>query len=197
MVLILCVCFALSRRLCIVTGANRGVGYEAVKQLACTNEWDIIMACRSLENGNAALNSLQKGRENCKVEILDLANLDSVKSFSKIIGGRSIDVLALNAGCQHSTSGFGGRERDLKPVRTKQGFEDTVGTNHIGHFLLLSLLLENVNKSNGRIVFVGSGVHNPDEGGGNVGSKGEIYITYYIHYALKLTSKLLLKSYSW
>ena len=55
-------------------------------------------------------------------------------------------------------------------VKTKQGFESTIGTNHVGHFYLLQKLLKNVEQRGGRVVFVGSGVHNPEEAGGNVGS---------------------------
>lgn len=68
-------------------------------------------------------------------------------------------------------------------TRTKQGFEETIGTNHIGHFYLSQLLLANLGKTsskavNSRVVYVGSGVHNPNEPGGDVGSKatlGKIY----------------------
>ena len=159
---------------CIITGANRGVGYQAALQLAATNEWRVVMACRSEERGASALNSIAKGKENCVVEKLDLGDINSIKAFTTKWGSQNIDCLALNAGIQHSTSGFGGKEKGLNIVRTKQGFEDTVGTNHIGHFLLVKSLMKNVNKEKGRIVFVGSGVHNPEEGGGNVGSKATL-----------------------
>jgi protochlorophyllide reductase len=92
----------------------------------------------------------------------------------KKLGNKSIDALALNAGIQTSTSGLGGKEKELKPKLTAQGHELTVGTNHVGHFLLMKLLMRNINSDNGRIVYVGSGVHNPDEGGGNVGSKATL-----------------------
>ena len=159
---------------CIITGANRGIGYQAALQLAATDEWRVVMACRSEERGLAALNTFTKGKDNCVVEKLDLGDIKSIKDFTKKWGTQNIDCLALNAGIQHSKSGFGGKENGLDIVRTKQGFEDTVGTNHIGHFLLVNLLMGNVNKEKGRIVFVGSGVHNPEEGGGNVGSKATL-----------------------
>ena len=78
-------------------------------------------------------------------------------------------------GIQKSTNALG---KDKKAIvsRTVQGFEETIGTNHIGHFYLTQLLLNNLGKTstkteNSRVVFVGSGVHNPKEPGGDVGSK--------------------------
>ena len=56
-------------------------------------------------------------------------------------------------------------------LRTKDGFELTVGTNHLGHFYLTNLLLkENKIDDAGRIVVTASGVHDPDSPGGAQGS---------------------------
>lgn len=159
-----------AKKTVIITGANRGVGFAAAKQLAQTNEWRIIMACRDVSKGEAARMAFGTGKDNCEVHELELANLNSIKSFAKKWQNEKIDVLANNAGIQTSTSGFGGKE-NLPPQRTAQGFEKTVGTNHIGHFLLTKLMLGSVKE---RVVWVGSGVHNPDEAGGNVGSKATL-----------------------
>jgi NAD(P)-dependent dehydrogenase (short-subunit alcohol dehydrogenase family) len=98
---------------------------------------------------------------------LDLADLNSVSQFAKRFQNQPIDCLVCNAGVQESINGLGGKEANAIVYRTKQDFEITVGTNHIGHFLLLKLLLKNVKASNsGRIVLVGSGVHDPESGGG-------------------------------
>ena len=141
------------RRTVIITGGNRGIGLSAVKQLAATNEWTVVMASRDLQRAKAALSSIpkQEGQGNVEIEELDLADLESVADFCSRWKqqGRKIDVLACNAGVQHSGS------KDT-PIRTKDGFEDTVGTNHIGHFLLTSLLMTSIT-DDGRIVFVGSG----------------------------------------
>jgi protochlorophyllide reductase len=66
-------------------------------------------------------------------------------------------------------------DKSAPPTFTSDGFEATVGTNHIGHFLLIQSLISELEKSkDGRVVIVGSGVHNPEEGGGNVGSKATL-----------------------
>ena len=69
-----------------------------------------------------------------------------------------------------------GKDKKAIVSRATQNFEETVGTNHIGHFYLTQLLLGNLEKTsnkkeNSRVVYVGSGVHNPNEPGGDVGSK--------------------------
>ena len=63
----------------------------------------------------------------------------------------------MNAGIQESSSALPGKKGELIAERTVQGYEITIGTNHIGHFALVDFLLPTINKKDGRIVFVGSG----------------------------------------
>ena len=143
---------ALSRRTVIITGGNRGIGLAAVRQLAATDDWTVVLASRDMQRARAAMASLPlQSQTNVELELLDLADLQSVVDFSSRWKqqGRDLHVLACNAGVQHSGS------KD-SPIRTKDGFEDTIGTNHIGHFLLTSLLMKSI-ADDGRIVFVGSG----------------------------------------
>jgi protochlorophyllide reductase len=74
-------------------------------------------------------------------EECDLSSMESIRGFAKRWqdSGSPIDVLSLNAGAQ-----FTGEK---EPRRTKDGFELTVGANHLGHFLLANLLLDSVEKS--------------------------------------------------
>jgi NAD(P)-dependent dehydrogenase (short-subunit alcohol dehydrogenase family) len=75
------------------------------------------------------------------VRELDLADLDSVRRFARATT-EQIDVLVNNAGVSSST---------LR--RTKEGFESQFGTNHLGHFLLTTLLLPQITS---RVVTVSS-----------------------------------------
>jgi NADPH:quinone reductase-like Zn-dependent oxidoreductase len=86
-----------ARRTVIVTGANRGIGLAAVKALASTDQWNIVMACRSVEKAEVAKKSIAN---NANVEIceLDLSDLKSVKKFAANWGSRPLHVLACNAG---------------------------------------------------------------------------------------------------
>lgn len=153
------------RPVVVITGANSGVGLAATRQLAALKTHDVIMACRSVERAEAARETILEGRDNVYVMSLDLADIVSIQDFCSAWGKRPIDCLCLNAGVQFT-------DAKASVPRTKQGFEETIGVNHLGHFLLTNLLLDNVKSAGkGRVVFTGSGVHNPEEPGGNVGSK--------------------------
>ena len=74
-------------------------------------------------------------------EECELGNMESIRTFAKRWNdaGKPIDVLSLNAGAQ-----FVGQK---EPKRTQDGFELTVGVNHLGHFLLANLLLPALERS--------------------------------------------------
>lgn len=140
---------ATTKRTVIITGGNRGVGFAAAKLLAATNEWNVVIACRSVDRAEAATLSMEHGANNVEVLHLDLSDLQSVKRFAKRWGTRRLDCLALNAGIHTGNTST--------PKRSAQGFEATVGTNHIGHFYLTQLLLKNVERAKeGRIIYTAS-----------------------------------------
>ena len=127
-------------RTVIVTGANSGIGKSAASALAGAGA-RVVLAVRSTEKGRAAAAKMPGETE---VRPLDLASLESVREFAAGWEG-PIDVLINNAGVM------------IPPLsRTAEGFELQFGTNHLGHFALTNLLLENVT---GRVVAVSSGAH--------------------------------------
>jgi len=73
----------------------------------------------------------------------DLANLVSIKNFvsTTLKEENSLDVVCYNAGIACNTAAS-------ECLRTKEGFELTVGTNHFGHFYLNQLILPKHNRSN-------------------------------------------------
>jgi protochlorophyllide reductase len=151
-------------RVLVLTGASSGIGRDAAEKLVRAGH-EVHVACRTVAKAEEAARATGAA----KAWVCDLADLDSVRRFSKEWGSKSIDVLCLNAGL---APGKG-------PIkRTSQGFEECVGTNHLGHFLLAHLLLQRVEKSTGaeppRVVVTASGVHDPDSAGGGVGSKASL-----------------------
>jgi NAD(P)-dependent dehydrogenase (short-subunit alcohol dehydrogenase family) len=127
-------------RTAIITGANSGIGRAAAKALAEAGA-RVVLAVRSTEKGEAAASSMKGETE---VRELDLASLSSVRDFASSWDG-PIDLLINNAGVM------------VPPFsHTEEGFELQFGTNHLGHFALTNLLLENVT---GRVVTVSSGAH--------------------------------------
>jgi NAD(P)-dependent dehydrogenase (short-subunit alcohol dehydrogenase family) len=127
-------------RTAVVTGANTGIGYEAARVLAARGA-SVVLAVRNLDKGNEAAGAIGGDTE---VRALDLSDLASVRAFADAWHG-PIDLLINNAGIM------------FPPLsRTSDGFEMQIGTNHLGHFALTNLLLEQVT---GRVVTVSSVGH--------------------------------------
>ena len=137
----------------IITGASSGLGLATAKALAETGKWHIIMACRNFLKAERAAKSAGIAKESYTVMHLDLASLDSVRQFSENFrrSGRPLDVLVCNAAVYLPTA--------KEPSFTAEGFELSVGTNHLGHFLLSRLLLDDMKQSDytsKRLIIVGS-----------------------------------------
>ena len=137
----------------VVTGASSGLGLATAKALAESGKWHVIMACRDFLKAERAAKSTGMAKENYTIMHLDLASLDSVRQFVNNFrrSGRPLDVLVCNAAVYLPTA--------KEPTFTAEGFELSVGTNHLGHFLLSRLLLEDLNKSDypsKRLIIVGS-----------------------------------------
>jgi NAD(P)-dependent dehydrogenase (short-subunit alcohol dehydrogenase family) len=143
----------LQERLAIVTGANSGIGYQAARYLSRAGA-TVILACRNQEKGEAARAKIASENAAARVElrVLDVADLDSVRSFAAEFAneGRALDLLINNAGVMAIP------ERRTTP----QGFEMQFGTNHLGHFALTGLLLPALlRQPNSRVVTVASIAH--------------------------------------
>jgi len=124
----------------IVTGANSGIGRAAARALAGAGA-RVVLAVRDIAKGQAVAATVAGETE---VRRLDLASLASVREFAAAWDGE-LDLLINNAGVM------------VPPLtRTADGFELQFGTNHLGHFALINLLLEHVT---GRVVTVSSTGH--------------------------------------
>lgn len=144
--------YDLSQKTIIITGANSGIGKAAAIQLARCNA-TVIMACRSIERGTAAVEEVKKASQNQKVELIqvDLASQASIRQFVKEFTTRHsrLDVLIHNAANFDHTL--------KKPVLTADGVETIFATNHIGIFLMTHLLLDTLKASApSRIITVAS-----------------------------------------
>lgn len=142
----------LTGKVIIVTGANSGIGYEAAKEFARKGA-QTILACRSVDKAQRALNQIRAEVPNAKVEIiqLDLASQKSINEFADAFKSKfdRLDVLANNAGIMMVSYG-----------KTEDGFERQFGINHLGHFALTGLLIDVLKKTpNSRVVNVSSNGH--------------------------------------
>jgi retinol dehydrogenase-12 len=140
----------LTGKLAIVTGSNRGIGFQTALALA-QKGMHVILAVRDVSSGKIAtrmINSIScVGKSECIH--MDLCNFDSIRQFVKTFESlnRSVDILVNNAAimaCPYAITG--------------DGFESQFQTNHLGHFLLTMLLLPKMSKK-ARIVNVSSVAH--------------------------------------
>ena len=86
----------------LVTGANRGLGYEFVKQYS-ENKFDVFACCRNV-NEAKKLKELAEISENIKIYELDVGNVKTIKSLSQQLKNEKIDVLINNAGIYRSST---------------------------------------------------------------------------------------------
>ncbi len=135
----------------IVTGANTGIGFVTARELA-RRGMHVFVACRDPANANAAVVAMRQatGSEHIEPLALDLASLASVRAAAAtfLARGLPLHLLINNAGV--------GGQRGI----TQDGFELHFGINHLGHFLLTSLLLARLRESApARVVVVSSKAH--------------------------------------
>lgn len=136
----------------VVTGANSGIGYEAVRHLARKGA-HIVLACRDQRKGDQAVEQLRASQPSASLALmeLDLASLTSVRRFADALRAAcpALHVLVNNAGVMA-----------IPYRKTADGFEMQLGTNHLGHFALTGLLLDRLQAAAGaRVVTVSSNAH--------------------------------------
>eukprot|EP00882_Tetradesmus_deserticola_P000599 GHRQ01000655.1.p1 GENE.GHRQ01000655.1~~GHRQ01000655.1.p1 ORF type:complete len:415 (+),score=206.45 GHRQ01000655.1:96-1247(+) len=155
----------------VITGASSGLGLNAAAALAKAGDWHVIMACRDFSKAEMAAKKMGMPAGSYTVMHLDLASLNSVRNFVESFraSGSRIDALVCNAAVYLPTA--------KEPTYTADGFELSVGTNHLGHFLLANMMMEDLNKSpseHPRMVIVGSITGNTNTLAGNVPPKADL-----------------------
>ena len=126
----------------LITGANRGLGFEFVRQYAA-DDWEVIACCRTPDQADE-LNALAAQNEKISVEQLDVNDFASIDKLGEKYAGKPIDVLLNNAGIigpipiaenidrQH----FGQMEYDV--------WQDVIRTNTFAPVKMSEVFLENV-----------------------------------------------------
>lgn len=148
----------------VITGTSSGVGLYSAKALA-DRGWHVVMACRDLPKTEQAAQAVGISKDSYSIIHVDLASLESVRQFVKDFRatGRSLDALVCNAAIYMPLL--------KEPLWSPEGYELSVATNHLGHFLLSNLLLEDLQKTPypyPRLVILGTVTHNPNELGGKI-----------------------------
>ena len=148
----------------LITGASSGVGLFATRALV-DRGWHVVMACRDSDKAHRAQAALAIPDASVTHRHVDLGDLDSVRRLAADVNadGRPLDALIVNAATY--------TPRLKRPERSPQGYELSMATNHLGHFLLIQLLLDKLRQSqhpSRRLVILGTVTANSKELGGKI-----------------------------
>jgi len=139
-------------RTTVITGATSGIGKETALALA-KKDHALYLLVRNTQKGDRLKDEImaQTGNKSIFVVKCDLANLQSVREAADELKAKlfAINVLINNAGGIFN-------QREL----SKDGFEMTFATNHLGHFALTMALMPLLEKGHARIINVSSEAHN-------------------------------------
>ncbi|XP_043694165.1 short-chain dehydrogenase TIC 32 B, chloroplastic-like [Telopea speciosissima] len=146
-----------SKLTAVITGGASGIGLETARVLALRGA-HVVIGARNLEAANEAKQLILKDNNSARVDVLklDLCSMKSVRAFVNDFNALQLplNLLINNAGvmfCPYQLS--------------EDGFELQFATNHLGHFLLTNLLLDNMKNTakvtgiEGRIVNLSSIAH--------------------------------------
>jgi len=137
----------------IITGANRGIGLAAARNLAGRG-YDLILVCRNPTRGRAALETLHSPQSagNHRLVVADLASLDSVRAAAAQIAETNVAISALvnNAACL-----------PRRRTESRDGFELQLAVTHLAHFLLTHLLFPRLRSAPppSRVITLSSAAH--------------------------------------
>jgi NAD(P)-dependent dehydrogenase (short-subunit alcohol dehydrogenase family) len=125
-------------KICLITGANAGIGRAAAQQLAALGH-TVLLGCRDLSRGEAAAHEIRASVPNAKVSVLeiDMSLRASIERAAQAIP--AIDVLI------HNAAYFDVRAKTR--LMTSEGVERTWATNYLGPALLTELLLDRLKRS--------------------------------------------------
>ena len=142
----------LSNKVCVITGANSGIGYETAKALAALGMY-VIMVCRNEEKAEEARRQIEIETANTSVEVVvcDFSIQHDIHVAARKIREKfdKIDILINNHGLIVS-----------KREETIDGLEKTFAINHMGYFLFTKLLLDPIKAADSaRIINVASTAH--------------------------------------
>jgi protochlorophyllide reductase len=132
----------------IVTGASSGLGLNAVESLV-KRGYTVVCAVRNPKKMRAVARQRGFNPDSYVAMKLDLTSLQSVKDFVSELKRKEVPIndIICNAGIY--------LPKDPEPAWTEDGFESTLQANHLGHFLLVQLLLPELKKG-ARCCIVGS-----------------------------------------
>lgn len=165
---------------CVITGTTSGLGLATAKALLTGGKYEVVMACRNVEKMEQV--AVEEGLNDLpgtyKVLPLDLGSFASTKQFVRTLKKnypKPLDRLVCNAAVYQPANLQDQDEKGIgRPRFTTDGIEEQLQINHLSHFLLCSLLMDDMtkaaknNKEGARMIVVGSITGNDNTVGGGL-----------------------------
>lgn len=153
------------KKLVVITGASSGLGREAARVLAEKDDYFVICAVRDVEKMKQVAKEMGLRSSSYAILELELSSLASIRKFvfdlKAFKSNRPLDRLVCNAAVY--------LPKDPEPRYSEDGYEMSMAVNHLGHFLLCNLLLEDMAKAkDARMIVVGSITGNSNTVGGGL-----------------------------
>ncbi|MHA1237620.1 MAG: SDR family oxidoreductase, partial [Candidatus Hodarchaeales archaeon] len=168
-------------RICMITGANSGIGKITALELAKMDA-HIIMVCRNKNKGILAQREILEKTGNPDIDLMvaDLSSQASIRNFVDKFREQyeNLHILIQNAGTIAK-----------KRLLTTEGLETTFATNYLGPFLLTNLLLDVlITSAPSRIISISSGMHHRasiDLEDYSISKLANILFIYELHHRLR------------
>ena len=140
----------LTNKTIAITGSTGAITNEMVKVLASLNA-SLIFLNRNKEKTEKQINEIHSLYPNVEIEFIscDLSNFESVRSATKVLKQKQINILFLSAGVYN-----------VPRFKTNLDYDNVFQINFISHYYMAKELLENIKSVNGKIVAVSSIAHN-------------------------------------
>lgn len=150
------------RKTVVLTGASSGLGLATLRSLMSQGDvWHVICAVRDIEKMQEIVDAEGYPKDGVTIIPLELKSFDSVRAFVKKFRGtgRTLDVLCCNAAIY--------LPNQKEPTFGEDGYEESLTVNHLSHFLLCNLMLQDLKKApEPRCIIVGSITGNTNTVGG-------------------------------
>ncbi len=130
----------IEKKICLITGANAGIGKAAAVQI-CEAGYRVIIGCRNKERAEAALKEIKEKSKSNDVELLiiDMASQRSIRTAVASLTCSQLDVLI------HNAADFDISRKT--PEFSEENIETVWATNHVGPVLLTNLLMDKLKQS--------------------------------------------------
>lgn len=134
----------------LVSGANRGLGLEHVRQLLARGS-RVIATARELDKASTLISLKEKFSDMLEIEVLDVGDAASIAALATKLSGKKIDVLLNNAGLYGGCWDTDGHRQTMQGMDYEL-WETIHRVNVMGPFRLTTALLENLKLSDRPIV---------------------------------------------